>query len=138
MSNAITRNTPSTTIRSVAKIEARRLRIQRWFSYNSKVIWICVGSALGVFVIVFGIWLFFNTKWHNENVALAQAAAMHHYKPNEAAWCDQSKDDVQADILGWIPCTVLQVNNKQYTQYFVTYGTAQADIPVTAMRVKAQ
>lgn len=98
---------------------------------------------IGITVIVLGI-LGISTaitlvavNAHEKHVQ--QIADQYHYKHAELAYCDQIRDDKDGDDNGWIPCSVISADNKNYTSYFVSFSpTDNANISVEDMRKNAQ
>lgn len=132
--NFILRNTPKPLIRTVARIEKARVRTIFWFRRNGETIFEWTTGILAV-ALVLGIGI--GTAYffvHRNNQHTLAVAKQYHYLPKQAAYCDHSNDSTNTTNGGWIPCTIISVNNPQYTSYFVSYGTIQANIGVTHMR----
>lgn len=140
--NFLIRIIPNPIIKSVAKVDAKRLsmsrniskKVSRWWYYSGedfleKLVYAVIGIV--VIAIVIGVFWYITTSNNNK---LLEVARQHTYQKGENAYCNHGQDDSNNPDAGWLPCNVLQKNNPQGTQYFVTYGTVQANISVDEMK----
>jgi hypothetical protein len=128
MNNIVLRNSPRPAIRGLARIEAIRLSVVKLFRGNLSAIFSALGWTLAGVGIVGVIALAVYIPVHSSNTNILKAAQKYHYKAGQQIYCDHGQDSTNTPNASWTPCTVVSVENPQYTRYFVNYGTVQAFI----------
>lgn len=128
MSNVFTRNVNTPSLPKPRKPQFYRL--SRWWARHGADLIVLVIVLAFLTGIVFTVRYFLDAHYSH----IRGIAALHHYKPGELAYCDHGNDSTDTPGVSWIPCTIIQSNNKDFTSYFVDYGGSQANIQVNYIK----
>ena len=134
--NMIIRLAPKPVLRGIARLEVARISYLRWWRSSKRDVFEWVGMiGIGVIAVcVIAAGLYFPIHIHQEK--LVAISKQHVYKVGETAYCNHNADSTNnnQNSENFIPCTI--VSRTDQLNYFVSYGTLQANICVENMRPK--